>query len=642
MISLFRNFSKSKWAAGLFALIILSFLIVGAQSDVFSNLGPKHVISAGDRSIDAQQFRSDFERVRANLQEQAGRPVSFDDMIKENIHTQYLESQTQRMGFLAWAWNAGIRPGKELVLKQIRQIPAFFNQVTGQFDQDRYQQALAAQGMTTEMLEQDLRDQYVASQFGAGVFAGARVPRIYGALLAGQALETRDGRWFTVTQAMAGSAPAPTDAQLTAFLNENAAQLRRPEFRMISIVLFNAAPNSQPAPISEERIRERFEFRKAALSNAEKRTFVTLTAPNKEAADRIAAALRAGQTPAQAGAAAKIEPGNYVDTPQSALGDPAVAAAVFALPINQVSNPVQGRLGFTVTKVTAITPAAPATLESVRSALIQELRAEDAKGETYAKVEKYEKARQDGKNLADAAQSVGARLVQLPPFTADGRLPDGQPLNAPRQIFESAYALSKGGESDIIDAGEGQYFAVRVDDIRPTSLPTLAEVRAPLAQQWTLRENARRLSAKAEELAQRVRSGEDIAKVAASVSAQLTTRAGVQQSQASQTELGEGVLRGLFGQGKGQVFTGAQSQASFVVGHVDAIHGAVPALAAPLVEQVRPRLTQALTNAMVEQSFSAAAVRMKAKNDPAAALVALGVEAPAAAPAAPAPAPAKK
>ena len=642
MISLFRNFSKSKWAAGLFALIILSFLIVGAQSDVFSNLGPKHVISAGDRSIDAQQFRSDFERVRANLQEQAGRPVSFDDMIKENIHTQYLESQTQRMGFLAWAWNAGIRPGKELVLKQIRQIPAFFNQVTGQFDQDRYQQALAAQGMTTEMLEQDLRDQYVVSQFGAGVFAGARVPRIYGALLAGQALETRDGRWFTVTQAMAGSASAPTDAQLTAFLNENAAQLRRPEFRMVSIVLFNAAPNSQPAPISEERIRERFEFRKAALSNAEKRTFVTLTAPNKEAADRIAAALRAGQTPAQAGAAAKIEPGNYVDTPQSALGDPAVAAAVFALPINQVSNPVQGRLGFTVTKVTAITPAAPATLESVRSALIQELRAEDAKGETYAKVEKYEKARQDGKNLADAAQSVGARLVQLPPFTADGRLPDGQPLNAPRQIFESAYALSKGGESDIIDAGEGQYFAVRVDDIRPTSLPTLAEVRAPLAQQWTLRENARRLSAKAEELAQRVRGGEDIAKVAASVSAQLTTRAGVQQSQASQTELGEGVLRGLFGQGKGQVFTGAQSQASFVVGHVDAIHGAVPALAAPLVEQVRPRLTQALTNAMVEQSFSAAAVRMKAKNDPAAALVALGVEAPAAAPAAPAPAPAKK
>lgn len=134
-----------------------------------------------------------------------------------------------------------------------------------------------------------------------------------------------------------------------------------------------------------------------------------------------------------------------------------------------------------------------------------------------------------------------------------------------------------------------------------------------------------------------------MAKVAASVGAQLTTRTGVQQSQDSQTQLGEGVLRGLFGQGKGQVFTGALSQGSFVVGRVDAIHAAVPALAAPLVEQVRPRLTQALANAMVEQSFSAAAAKVKAKNDPAAAIAALGIEAPAAAaPAAPAPAPAKK
>lgn len=46
---------------------------------------------------------------------------------------------------------------------------------------------------------------------------------------------------------------------------------------------------------------------------------------------------------------------------------------------------------------------------------------------------------------------------------------------------------------------------------------------------------------------------------------------------------------------------------------------------------------------MVETSFNAAAGRVKAKNDPAAAIAALGIEAPAAAPAAPAvPAPAKK
>lgn len=639
MITLFRNFAKSKWAVGLLVLMALALLVTGGtQTDVLASLTPRHVIDAGDRSVNQQQFRAEFERVRANLQEQAGRPVTFDDMVAENIHTQYLESQTRRLGFLAWTWNAGIRPGKELILKQIREIPAFFNQVTGQFDQQLYQQALAAQNITPDQLEQDFRDQFAVNHFGAAVFAGARVPRIYGALLAGQALESRDGRWFTVTQAMAGQAPAPTEAQLTSFLSENADRLRSPEFRIASIVLFSPAAG-ELAPITEERIRERFEFRQQTLSEPEKRSFVTLTAPDKAAADRIAAALRAGQAPAEAGRAANVQPAPYVDSPQSAVGDQAVAAAVFALGLNQVSEPIQGRVGFTVAQVTAITPGSAASLDSAREAIVAELRAEDARGSTYEKVEAFEKQRQDGKSLADAAQAVNARIVQLPPFTQDGRLPDGQPLNAPPLIFQTAYGLTKGGESDVVDAGNGEYFAVRLDDVREAAMPSLDEVRAPLAEQWTLRENARLLSAKAEELAGRVRNGEDIAAVASSAGATLTTRAGAQRNQQTQAELGQGVLQGLFGQAKGQVFSQQQSASSFIVGRVDEIHAAAPAEAAPLVEQVRPRLSQELANAMVEQGFTAGSARVRSRNDPAQALAALGVTAPAA-PATPAPAPA--
>ena len=116
--------------------------------------------------------------------------------------------------------------------------------------------------------------------------------------------------------------------------------------------------------------------------------------------------------------------------------------------------------------------------------------------------------------------------------------------------------------------------------------------------------------------------------------APLTTRAGVQQSREAQAQVGDGVLRGLFGQGKGQVFSGAQSQTAFVVGRVDAIHAADPARAGPLAEQARPRLTEELSNALAERTIAAAAARAKSRNDPALALQALGVEAPAAAPAA--------
>src|SRR5690606_14912324 len=107
---------------------------------------------------------------------------------------------------------------------------------------DLYTQALAQQNLTSEMLEQDLRDEYVSAHVGSAVFAGIQAPRVYAALLAGQALETRDGRWFTVTQDMAGRAGAPTDARLTAFMKENEARPRSPELRMISLVLLSTGP----------------------------------------------------------------------------------------------------------------------------------------------------------------------------------------------------------------------------------------------------------------------------------------------------------------------------------------------------------------------------------------------------------------
>ncbi len=627
MISLLRNFAKSKWAMGLIVLLALGLLVTGGtQLDVLANIGPKHVITAGDRSVDQQQFRVDFERVRNNLQEQAGRPVSIDDLINESIHLRYLDSQAQRLGFLAWAWKAGIRPGKALVLKQIRQAPVFFNQVTGEFDDNAYRTALAAQNVTPAQLEQEFRDQYASNHFSAAIFAGTRLPRIYGALIAGQALETRDGRVFTVTQAMAGTSPKPTEAQLTAFMNENADRLRQPEYRMAALILFNGGP-AATAPIAESRIQERFEFRKDALSEAETRTFVTLTAPNRAAADKVVVALRAGQTPTEAAAANGAQVAPYTDTARTAIGDPAVAAAVFGLAVNEVSAPVQGRVGFTVAKVTAIKPGRAVTLDGVRDAIIAELRQEDVRGAVYDRVDRYENARTEGKSLEAAAEEVGARIIQLPPFTQDGKTPDGQPMNAPPQIFSTAWSLTKGGESEVIDAGQGQYFVLRLDDIRPSTLPDLADIRAPLEQQWLLRENNRLLVTKAEELAGRIRAGEDLAAVAGSVGASVQVHTGVKQDTQSQEALGEGALQGLFGQGRGQVFTLPQSATSYVIGRVDQIHAAVPALAAPIAEQVRPRMTEEQVQAMIEQSMTAAAARIKATYDVARARVALGLSA---------------
>ncbi len=626
MISNFRNFAKSPWAMVIIALIVISFAVVGTQADVFGALGPRHVIEAGDRSLSQQEFRADFDKVRANYQEQTGAPVTTEDLVSQNVHIRYLEGKTQELAFQNWARRVGIRPGKELILKQIRQIPAFFNQITGQFDQEAYRSVLQREGMTPADLEQDLRDQYAQNHYGASLYAAARVPRIYGAVLANSALERRDGRWFAVTQEMAGTTPAPTDAQLTTFMNENEAQLRRPETRVASVVLFDNPPGQAPE-ISEEAIQERYEFRKDSLSIPERRTFAVYPAASAEAAQRISTALKAGQNPG-------VEPTPYSETPQSAVPDPAVGAAVFALAQPGVSDPVQTRVGFAVVQVTAIQPGETATLNGVREAIVQELQREAASGQQFERVERYEAARNSGKSMEQAVEEVGARILTLPAFTEQGFRADGSQINAPPQIFATAWRMPEGGVSDVIDAGQGQYFVLRLDSIRPAAMPALDDVREILVREWTARENSRLLSAKAEELAARVRAGEDIAEVARSVGATLITRENTLQDQETQEAIGGGVLQGLFGQSKGQVFVQPASQTAFAVGVVDDIRASEASTVAPIAERVRPRITQDLVSGLGDSAIRWTQANSKASYDVAAARQALGL--PEQAPAAPA------
>ena len=633
MLTAFRTFAKSKWAIGLLVLLAIGLLITGgSQLDVLANLGPKHVVSAGDRSLSQAEFRGELDRILEQARQQSGRPLTFEELIGEGGLRQYLEQKSQQLGFVNWAWKAGIRPGKELVLRQIRQAPNFFDSVTGQFSEEQYRNALAENNATPEMFEAQLRDQYSTQHYGASLGAGMRLPRIYGAILASQALETRDARWFTVTQAMAGTAGAPTDAQLTALMNENADQLRLPESRIASVVLFD--DGAAAAAPTEARIEERFNFRRDALSLPEKRSFVTLTAPNRAAADSIAAALRAGQSPADVARANSIQPAEYNDTPRSALGDPAVAAAVFGLAANQVSAPVQAGVGFVVAKVSSIQPGRSATLADVRDQVIAELRAEDARAAVYRRVEAYEKARQDGKTLDVAVREVGARVIQIPPIRQDGKLRNGQDINPalPPQLIQTMWSLGKGAESEVVDMGQGQYFVVRLNDILPAALPPLAGIREPLARQWVLRENARLLSSRASALAARVRGGEDLAAVAASVGASLQTGTGLNRQSAEQN--GQGVIAGVFSSGRGQHFSQQNTADTIVIGRTDRITAAVPALAAPMAEQFRQRMGGDHVNAVGEVAIAAAAARSKAEFDESLARISLGL--PAEAPAAPA------
>ncbi len=621
MLTAFRKFAKSPLAVVLIGLIIVSFAIFGI-SDVFRGGSSTAVVTAGSRTVQPIDFKRAFDNARQQAQQQTGQTITPEEAVQRGLHIQLAEEMATQTAFAAWAEKVGINPSAKLVLEQIRQIPAFFDQITGRFDRARYQQQLAQANLTEEAFEREMLDAIRGEHFGAGMAAGVRAPRAYGALQAAFGLETRDASWFVLPASALGAPPQPTDAQLTAFLNENAERLRRPEFRTVTLVRFTPATVAGQITIDEAELRRRYEFRKDTLSTPERRTFVQIPAPNAAAAQRIAEALRAGQDPGAVARANKVDPISYTDRPRTSVSDRRIADAAFSLQPGQVSGPIQGELGLAVVKVNGVTPGTTVTFEQARPQLEADLRREAATERLYDVVNTYEEARTNGANLNEAAQRAGGQVVTLPPFTAQGQLPNGQRLNAPEALFKSAFELPEGGESDVQDTGNGEYFALRVDRITPAAMPSLDQVRAPLTQAWVARETANRLRARGDELAARVRKGEALSAVAASVGAQVQSRQSISRQPNEQTP--QEILASLFGAKPGAVFVAPGAQGA-VIGKLDRIRPAPTDQAALIAASRRTPLTFEILREFSELARNGAREATKARVNTDLAARALGV-----------------
>jgi len=626
MLSATRAFAKSWVAAVLIGLLIISFAVFGINDVFKGNLGDA-VISVGSRKVTSPDFKREFDSYKSRMEQQMGQPITLEVAAENGLDRQVLSGVATREAFAEMLSKAGIRPSDSLIVAQINKIPAFFDQVSGRFDKTSYAQRLSENGLTPEKFEQVMRDELAEQQLANALVNGLRVPRAYTALAAIYALENRSLAYFTVDPQSVAQPALPTDAQLTAFMRENAAQLTRPEFRVITVARFSPTVTAANLAIDEAELKKRYDFRKDTLSTPETRSLVQIPAKDQAAAQQIVARLGRGEAPAAVAKAVGVDAITYDNRPQTAIPDRRVGAAAFGMQAGQVA-PVQGDLGVAVVKVLAVTPGRVVTLEEARPALEAELRKDAAAEKVYALTQAYEDAHQGGSNLLEAAQKAGVPAQTLGPVSQQGVSPQGQPVpGLSQKIMESAFSLPAGGESDVQDAGNGEYFAVRVERVIAPAMPPLAEVKPQLLRVWMLREIAKRMQTRADELAARVRKGETLEAVAASSGSQVTRVGGLDRQSAAQNQtLSQDLLGKTFAARPGEVFTADNSRFGLLVAKLESVSAGQGPTLARMTEETRPQMTMALFRELGESARTAAAQELKVKTDYTRARAAIGLQ----------------
>jgi peptidyl-prolyl cis-trans isomerase D len=382
MLTAFRAFAKSWAAAVLIGLLIVAFAVFGIR-DVFGHNVSNSVVVAGSRKISVADFRREFEQVRKRAEQEMNQPVSAEVAAANGLDRQVLQGVATRESFAELLHRMGVRPSDKELVEQIAKIPAFFDPVSGRFDKKQYQQRLAQNDMTVEGFEGMLRDELAQQHLVAALTGALQIPRAYSAMAAIYALENRDVAYLTVDPTSVPKPAAPTDAQLTAFMKENAAQLTQPEFRVLTVVRFSPQMIGAALPVDEAELRKRYDFRKDTLSTPETRSLVQIPAKDAATAQAISARLQRGEPATAVARSLGVDAITYDGKPQAAIADRKLAAAAFKLQPGQVST-VQGDLGLAVLQITGVTPGKTVSFEQARPALEAELRKDAAAEKVYA------------------------------------------------------------------------------------------------------------------------------------------------------------------------------------------------------------------------------------------------------------------
>lgn len=210
---------------------------------------------------------------------------------------------------------------------------------------------------------------------------------------------------------------------------------------------------------------------------------------------------------------------------KSAIIDPAIADAAFALPSGEISQPVKGQFGVALVKIGKIEPGVTPTYESMAGQVKKELATERARAKVAEIQNKMEDERSGGSNVVEAAQKLGLTAVTIDAVDRSGRLPSGQPVaNIPQglDLVSQAFNSDVGVDNDPIQF-RGGYVWFDVLGVTPSRERNLDEVKDQVEAKWREDQISDRLRAKATEMVQKLEQGATLAAEASAIGTKVET-----------------------------------------------------------------------------------------------------------------------
>ncbi len=505
----------------LFAFLIVSFAIWGI-GDIFRGQVRTQVATVGKQDITADAFRTAYQneyqslirRTRQTITPDQARALGLDRSVLARLVTEAALDQRARA--------LKLTASDQQIVESIQNDPSFKGP-SGQFDRLQFGELLRSNGLTEAQYVRDQRAVSTRLQLAESVSGELPVPVAMREAIHRFQNERRSLDYVALTAAQAGEIAPATDAQLQSFFDDRKATYRAPEYRGFTYLVLDAAALAKPETISDDDARRYYErVASTEFGTPERRTVQQIVFPSAEEANAAAEKLKSGTSFEDLAKERGVDDAtlNLGTFTKGEMIDPVAAEAAFALAEGAASDPVAGRFGSLILRVTKIDAGAQKPFAEVADEVKRELATERARAEVQRVHDAIEDQRAGARPLGDIAKERGLTLVTVPPVERTGRDKAGNLVDTIPEataLIPAVFRSDVGADNEALRTpGEG-YIWFDVTGVEPARDRTLAEVRDRVAEDWKAEEIARRLTEKAREMVEKLNGGAEMAAVAAEV-----------------------------------------------------------------------------------------------------------------------------
>lgn len=492
-----------KKSANIFVYILLGLLVLGLAGFGVGSFGGnvRAIGTAGEIEIGTQEYSRRLEQELRRLQQQTGQSFSIEQARAMGIDRSVLQGLVAQAAMADHARELGLSVGDEAVREEIVASPAFQGP-GGTFDRESYRFALSQAGMEPAAYEELVRQDTTRTLLQTAVVNGVTAPATYADALVEFLGSERDFEWSRLdASALDAPVPAPTDAQIQAYYDENPDAYTLAEAKRLTYAWVTPNMIVDQVDADEEALKALYQDRIDEFQKPERRLMERLIFGSIEEAEAAAARLQGDEIEFEALVAERgltLEDIDLGEVSADELSEP-VASAVFAMTEPGLTAPIETDLGPAIFRVNGILEAQNTAYEDVRDELLAEFAEDSARRRIGDLMIELEDLMAGGATLEDLANDTVLELG-----TIDLRDDSEEPIAAYEGFRSAAAAVAPGDFPEVGQLSDGGLFALRLDEVVDAQLLPLEQVRDEVIAAWTTQATLQALSKKGRALLARL------------------------------------------------------------------------------------------------------------------------------------------